>query len=104
MVFSNLEKDIGLDSPKMSGKIFVSAYCWSKTGSPKNVIEVHTTRAKLHNAFQQKKRYSMSKLLELNKQGSPETLQALAYRAAVSDKNGGVVGEKNTCDLAVFKE
>lgn len=102
MELTTLEKDIGLHECK--GNIKVGIICWDSKGQPYQE-ELHTTRAKFHNAIvNNKKRYSTEKMLELLGADHPDAVKAVAYRAQFSDSKGLAITERGACHLGVFNE
>lgn len=101
MELTQFEKDIGLQDCR--GSIRVGANIWSKKDRLVRV-EVDTTRRAFHNAVKSDKRYSMEKTLQLMATGNKtEGLQALAYRAKVSDAKGLAIHEAGAVHLGIMQ-
>lgn len=101
MELTQFEKDIGLQDCR--GSIRVGANIWAKKDRLVRV-EVDTTRRAFHNAVKSDKRYSMEKTLQLmTTSNKTEGLQALVYRAKVSDAKGLAVREAGAVHLGVMQ-
>lgn len=102
MELTTLEKNIGLQDCK--GKIKVGLICWDSKGQPYQA-ELHTTRAKFHNAVvNNKKRYSTETMVEMVENDHPDAVKAVAYRAQFSEERNLCVTQRGACHLGVFNE
>lgn len=102
MELTTLETAIGLHECK--GKIKVGVICWDLKGQPYQT-ELHTTRAKFHNAIvNNKTRYSTEKMIQLCETDRPDAVKAVAYRAQYSDARDLAVTQRGACHLGVFNE
>ncbi len=101
MELSQFEKDLGLQDCR--GSIEVGANIWTKKDTLVRV-SVNTTRRAFHNAVKSDKRYSMEKTMQLIASGNKtEGLQALTYRAKVSDAKGLAIREAGAVHLGVMQ-
>ena len=103
MELNEFEKDLGLQG--LRGAVMVSANVWDSSRNF-HFVKVPTTKAKLHNAIQsvgKKGRFSTERMLSLFEKNDKSALDALAYRAVLSDKADKAIGEKNACHLGVLK-
>lgn len=102
MEFTQFEKDLGLQYCR--GSIEVGANIWTNKDTLV-CVSVNTTRRIFHNAIKSGKRYSMEKTMQLIASGNKtEGLQAIAYRAKVSDAKGLAIHEAGAVHLGVMQK
>ncbi len=92
--------ELGQGVNYLDAKVKVNAHIFLGGGAEKR-IEIVTTRAKLHNACNAKKRYTFADTVRMVERNSPKMLGAICYRAKVSEHKNHVLGANGCVQIGV---
>ena len=95
---TNLDLAVGLQDYKKN--IVVSANIWEKDWVCRQVV-VPTTVRKFRAAEKSRVRYSTEKTVKMLASGDKKALEALLYRAKVSEQKDLAVGTKDACHIGI---